>query len=413
MKVIHLTTVDQSGAGRAAMRIVRALKQYGVDTILLCLFRRIKDNPDTIQYITPRSTIWFRIAKKMRLVSTADQRRQKTFAPYSVKDGTHFFCSDSKVEQSDWVQNADIIHLHWIDQFIDIESLFSRTKQPIVWTLHDMGAFSALCNYYYYCPRYKEQCGKCPALGSSDEEDVSRQIWLHKKKLYRENLQRLFIVTCSHWLAACARESGLLKYANIRGIPNCIDTAVYKPVERKRDENIVRVMLGAVNAKDPNKGYERLVRIVERLVKEQDLHIEVLVVGHGSDNLPFSAAISVKSFGFVEADEDLAAIYNQADILLYGSYRDNLPNMIMEAMACGVPVVAFPIGGIPDMIEHKKTGYLAQSEDDYIAGIMYCLNNWTLLRNNARQKVLEQYSPNVVAEMYNDLYNEIYGNKEA
>lgn len=410
MQVVHLTTIDQSGAGRAAMRIVRALRQYGIDALLLCLYRRILDNPDTAQYSIPRSSFWFRLGKKLHLCSSADQKRYQAFAKYTLKDGIHLLISDSKVEKSVIVQDADILHLHWVDQFVDLVDLFSKTKQPIVWTLHDMGAFSGICNYYYYyCPRYKEQCGKCPAIASIEENDISRRVWLQKNKVYQTNKHRLFIVTCSHWLADCARQSGLFRGANIRVIPNCIDTNIYKPFNNseQRDESIIRVMLGAVNATDPNKGYERLVRLVNRYAIERKQRIEVMAVGHNSGSLQFHSNISVKSFGFVEKDEDLVTIYNQSDLLLYGSYRDNLPNMIMEAMACGIPVISFSIGGIPDLISHKTTGYLAQSEDDYLIGMDYCLSHRRELGENARKKVLKNYSMHVVADMYNQLYQEI------
>lgn len=407
MQVVHLTTIDQSGAGRAAMRIVRALKQYGTDARLLCLFRRVLDNPDTAQYSIPRSSLWCRLCKKLHLCLSADQKRYRAFSKYIVKDGVHFLTSDSKVENDVVVQQADILHLHWVDQFVDLSAFFSKTKQPIVWTLHDMGAFSGICNYSNCCSRYKERCGKCPAIASLDDNDISRKVWSDKNDEYQTNLHRLFIVTCSHWLADCARQSSLFRDANIRVIPNCIDTNIYKPFSKQRNDNIIRVMLGAVNAKDPNKGYERLVRLVDRYAIEKKQHIEVLVVGHASDDLQFHSNVSVKSFGFVEEDEDLVAIYNQADLLLYGSYRDNLPNMIMEAMACGIPVISFSIGGIPDLISHKTTGYLAQSEDDYLIGMDYCLSHRRELGENARKKVLKNYSMHVVADMYNQLYQEI------
>ena len=411
MKVVHLCTVDLSGAGRAAMRIVKALKAYGVDATLLCLFCRLHD-ADTVAYCPPRSPLWFRIGKRMHLWSTAAQRRNRVFAPYNLKDGVNFLHSDCKVEMSSYVQTADIIHLHWIEQFVDLSLLFKQTRQPIVWTLHDMGAFTAICNYNYLgCSHYHNRCGKCPVLDSTNEVDLSRDIWQEKAYLFERNMCRLYIVTCSNWLANCARNSGLLKNANIRVIPNCIDTNMFRPMGHKRNGNRLSVMLGAYDATDPNKGYERLSRIVEEFAKQSDFSLEVVVVGKNSDNISFSSNISVASYGFVERETDLVNIYNKVDLLLYGSYRDNLPNMIMEAMACGVPVVAFPVGGIPDMVKHKKTGYLAESEADYICGIQYCVENWQHLHLNARAMVEDCFSTEVVASIYNDLYREIYDKK--
>lgn len=172
-------------------------------------------------------------------------------------------------------------------------------------------------------------------------------------------------------------------------------------------DDVIRFMLGAVNAKDPNKGYERLQRIVNLYASQTQKRIEVLVVGQNSDELCFHNNVTVRSFGFIEDDYELSAIYNQADLLLYGSYRDNLPNMIMEAMACGVPVIAFPIGGIPDMVIHKETGYLTETEEGYLAGIQWCLDNQEKLSLASRNKVINDYHPNRIANMYNQLYKEI------
>lgn len=412
MQIVHLTTVDQSGSGRAAMRIVRALKQQGVDTYLLCLFRRVNNNPDTVHYVPPRSSLIVRVLKRMHLNITADEQRRRAFVPYQMNDGVHFWHSDCKVEKSEMLKKADIIHLHWIDYFVDLPLLFGETRQPIVWTLHDMGAFTGICNHYYhYCTRYQLQCGSCPVLDSHDENDISRKQWLEKNQLYQFNLHRLYIVTCSQWLADCAKESGLLRNANIRVIPNCIDTSVYKPLPHQHSDGIVRVMLGAVDATDPNKGCLRLCRIIKRWAQKIGGTVELLVVGHNSEQFDLGENVVVRAFGFVEGDKDLAIIYNTADLLLYGSYRDNLPNMIMEAMACGIPVISFSVGGCIDMVEHKLTGYLAQSEDDYLEGIDYCLAHWEQLRQNARTKVEHCYSQKVVADMYHQLYQEIYESK--
>ena len=152
---------------------------------------------------------------------------------------------------------------------------------------------------------------------------------------------------------------------------------------------------------------EGLRKTLISVATQTQKRIEVLLVGQNSDELCFHNNVTVRSFGFIEDDYELSAIYNQADLLLYGSYRDNLPNMIMEAMACGVPVIAFPIGGIPDMVIHKETGYLTETEEGYLAGIQWCLDNQEKLSLASRNKVINDYHPNRIANMYNQLYKEI------
>ena len=408
MKVTHITTLDKSGAGRAAIRIVQALQSLKVNTVLLCLFSQLGLIDGIMRFVPKRNNLFKRILYRLGLRKRDYEQRAKLFSKYHVVDGMHWLHSDLRVDKHTTIKQADIIHLHWIDQMIDLSSFLKHTTQPIVWTLHDMGAFSGGCNYYYYyCPKFEQQCGACPALSSTIENDLSRQEWHLKDQLYHKHLNRLHIVTCSNWLADCARRSSLLRDADIRVIPNCIDVEVYKPLPKMHRDDVIRFMLGAVNAKDPNKGYERLQRMVNCYAAQTQKRIEVLVVGQNSDDLCFQENVLVRSFGFIESDSELAAIYNQADLLLYGSYRDNLPNMIMEAMACGVPVVAFPIGGIPDMILHNETGYLAETEDDYLDGIQWCLDNRTQLSVASRNKVINDYHPNRIANMYDQLYKEI------
>lgn len=408
MKITHIVTVDRGGAGRAAIRIVQALRALDIDAVLLCLFNQLGPIDGLVRYAFKRNNLFKRILYRLGLKKRDYVMRADLFSKYKVVDGMHWLHSDIRFDKHPIIKQSDIIHLHWIDQMIDLPSFLNHTTQPIVWTLHDMGAFSGGCNYYYYyCPKFEQQCGACPALSSNIENDLSRQEWHLKDQLYHKHLNRLHIVTCSNWLADCARRSSLLRDADIRVIPNCIDVEVYKPLPKMHRDDVIRFMLGAVNAKDPNKGYERLQRMVNCYAAQTQKRIEVLVVGQNSDDLCFQENVLVRSFGFIESDSELAAIYNQADLLLYGSYRDNLPNMIMEAMACGVPVIAFPIGGIPDMVIHKETGYLAETEEEYLAGIQWCLDNKEKLSSASRNKVINDYHPNRIANMYNQLYKEI------
>lgn len=408
MKITHITTLDKAGAGRAAIRIVQALRALDINAMLLCLFNQLGPIDGLVRYDFKRNNFFKRILYRLGLKKRDYVMRADLFLKYKVVDGMHWLHSDIRVDKHPIIKQSDVIHLHWIDQMIDLPSFLNYTTQPIVWTLHDMGAFSGGCNYYYYyCPKFEQQCGACPALSSTIENDLSRQEWQLKDQLYHKYLNRLHIVTCSNWLADCARRSSLLRDVDIRVIPNCIDVDVYKPLPKMHRDNVIRFMLGAVNAKDPNKGYERLQRMVNCYASQTQKRIEVLIVGQNSDELSFQHNVAVRSFGFVEGDSELASIYNQADLLLYGSYRDNLPNMIMEAMACGVPVIAFPVGGIPDMIIHEETGYLASTEEDYVRGIQWCLDNQEKLSLASRNKVINDYHPNRIANMYYQLYKEI------
>ena len=100
-------------------------------------------------------------------------------------------------------------------------------------------------------------------------------------------------------------------------------------------------------------------------------------------------------------------IYNAADVFLLPSLSENLPNTIMEAMACGTPCVGFEVGGIPEMIDHKQNGYVARYKDaaDLAEGIRYVLDNREELGRNAREKVMREYREEIVAKKYIEIYN--------
>jgi glycosyltransferase involved in cell wall biosynthesis len=319
------------------------------------------------------------------------------------------------------VKQADILHLHWINSgFLslkNLKTLFSLQK-PMVLTLHDMWAFTGGCHYASECNGFTQHCGNCPILKNPKENDISRKGWLAKKEIYQQN-NRVTFVACSEWMAEMARKSTLLKDANIVAIPNPIDTEIYKPLDKitlRKEWNIdvdtKIILFGAANINDQRKGMKYLIAALN-LLKENNptnLNIEIILFGKNTESAAAELPFKVKSLPVITSEEELTAIYNLADVFVLPSLEDNLPNMVMEALACSVPVVAFNQGGIPEMVSHQQNGYIAQyqSTADLQAGIDWVLNNKTIdLKNNARQKVLKEYSESVIAQKYQLLYQSI------
>lgn len=311
--------------------------------------------------------------------------------------------------------DCDIINLHWVAGFIDYTSFFLNiSKQTkIVWTLHDMNPFTGGCHYDNGCFGYLNQCGACPQLGSENPNDLSRKIWLRKKSILgRIQPERLQIVAPSLWLAREVGRSTLLNRFPITTIPNGLDTDAFAP----RDKKAIRQALGislsekvvlfvAHDINDPRKGFKFLAAALEGLKKQR--HMTLISIGKKCPE--FEDQVKHIHLGNIESDLLLSLIYNAADVFVIPSLQDNLPNTVMESMACGTPVAGFYTGGIPDMVRNDITGLLVPSEDvSALQGAMISiLNDKEKLEKmsfNCRKIATQEYTLEIQANRYSDLY---------
>jgi glycosyltransferase involved in cell wall biosynthesis len=419
MKATLINTSDAGGGAPAAcMRLLKALqakqvnvklqvqeKRTGesrVDSIGDNFFGRLKAKFNFFYERLP--FIWFRA-----------KDRSVRFAFSTADAGTD-------ISKQPDIVNADILHLHWTNSgFLSINNLkqLFELGKPVVWTLHDMWSFTGGCHYSGDCDHFINQCGNCWMLRSLDNDDLSHTGWLRKTEMLKA-AKNLVFVTCSHWLADVARTSSLLKDFRIETIPNPIDTTIFFA----KDNTAARakwnispqskiILFGAANIMDRRKGITYLVDALNELKNSyNNVHdIEIVIFGK---NKSFDVSLfpfKVYEAGIINSQEELAALYSLADVFVSPAIEDNLPNTIMEALACATPVVAFNTGGIPDMVEHLHNGYLAEfkSATDFAAGIHYALNpehNDTLAAN-ARSKVLNTFTNEIVAGQYLAVYQSI------
>jgi len=322
------------------------------------------------------------------------------------------------------LKNTDVIIFHWIaGGFMSVGNMRSIASlgKPIIWKLSDMWAFTGGCHYAGSCEKYKSQCGACPQLGSSRSRDLSSWVFRRKKRAYSK--LDLHIVSPSVWLGGCARESALFSERPVHVIPNGLDTNVFKPIEKETARSIFNlpkdrkiILFGADGGtRDERKGFRYLVEAMDRLKSTADYRDCLLLIfgsGHtkGGDSFPFETVFA----GSLSDEVSMALIYSCADVFVLPSLEDNLPNTVMESMACGTPVVAFHIGGVPDMVEHMKNGYLAKFRDseDLAHGIKWALENEPRRRGlgeAAREKALREYTMDMQAKRYLNLYNKIAG----
>jgi len=416
MKTLLLSNSDgRFGGYAAAFRLLEGLKTFDGPASMLVA----ESTRNSRLVIGPNS----RIEKELKLYSPLldafplicyRKRQRVIFSPSWLPDNI-----SKKVS----LIKPDVINLHWVcGGFLKIETL-RNLKRPLVWTFHDMWPFTGGCHYDSGCGRYKESCGFCPHLGSERKADLSSWIWRRKKKAWR-NL-KITIVTPSRWLARCAESSSLFRDDRIHVVPNGIDTKIYKPVDKQiarerlcLPKNKKLILFGAMNATgDKRKGFHLLKRALENVAgKGLNSKAELVIFGASEPSVSQEFGIKPNYMGQLNDDISLSLLYGAADVFVIPSVQDNLPNTVMESLACGTPVVAFNVGGIPDMVVHEMNGYLARpfEVDDLAFGIEWVLANderQQRLSEEARKKVEKEFDVNLIAKRYLDLFAEILNNK--
>jgi len=419
MKVTLINTSDAGGGAPAAcMRLLKALESKNIDVHMQVHEQKTGEPRVTglDKNAADRLRIKFNfLYERLPFIWFKAKTRALRFAFSPANIGTD-------ITREPAILGADILHLHWTNAgYLSVKNLkqLLQTGKPIVWTLHDMWAFTGGCHYAGECDHFKNECGNCWMLRDAADDDLSHTGWLRKADMYKV-AKNIVIVTCSSWLADVARTSSVLKGFRIEAIPNPIDTELFslkdKIGARKKwniDLQSKIILFGAANILDRRKGINYLVDALNDLKNHySDINnIEIVLFGKNKsfdiNLIPFK----VYELNVINSQEDMAELYSLADVYVTPAIEDNLPNTVMEALACGTPVVAFNTGGIPDMVEHLKNGYLAEfkSATDFAAGIHYVLSaakkEW--LAQNAREKVMHNFTNDIVASKYLAVYQSI------
>ncbi|MFT6127429.1 MAG: glycosyltransferase involved in cell wall biosynthesis [Flavobacteriaceae bacterium] len=411
MKVLIVSTSDLSGgAARAAYRLHQALVRQKIDCQMLVQSK----SSDDYRVLGP-TTKFSKGLGKIRpfldsLLVRFYKRRSKTLFSSS------YLPFSGIIERINSI-NPDIVHLHWIaGGIMRIEDL-AKIKAPIVWSMHDMWAFTGGCHYNEQCDAYQNGCGSCVVLGSNSKFDLSKINFLRKHNTYKK-IKNLYINGSSKWISESAKSSSLFKNRNVTTIPNPIDMNLFKPVDKTSSRNLFNIPLekkiilfGAINPLgDSRKGFKELFESLSKLELE---NVEFVIAGSSEPLQENSFAYPVHYIPPLSDEYSLSILYNIADVIVAPSLQENLANSIVESLLCGVPVVAFNIGGNPDLIEHKENGYLVKpfSSDDMAYGIEWVLNNknYSTLSSNARKKAVSCYSYEVLSPIYIELYENVIG----
>jgi len=413
VKTIALSTTDMvGGAARAASRLHEGLIAQGVNTEMW-VQRRTGTSPlvhsgpligQAYQYLDALPKMFYR-------------GRQR--GPWSAGLLPNPFFPIRKL------RTADLVHCHWVSEgFLPLAAL-SRINRPIVWTLHDMAAFTGGCHYAGECQAFTNRCGRCPLLGSSREVDLSRLgIWMKERYWSKADIT---IVCPSRWLADQAGRSPLLKNRPITVIPNGLDLGIYKPLDKAGARTIlglpqdkILLLMVAMNAtNDRRKGFPHLEKALGLLGKRAPQNaLEVLVLGDSDVSMKPIGNIQIRCLGQFTDDARMALAYSSADIFVAPSEQDNLPNTVMESMACGTPSIAFDVGGMPDLIDNRVNGLLIRpfSAESLATELLELCNDKerrSLMGVAARAKTEKMYTIENISKRYLTLYGDALSNFQA
>lgn len=414
MKVVHINKSDAGGgASVAALRIHRSLLRSGIDSHILVEYQKRNENNEHVAgkgFWYKMNCTWQFLLERLRFLPDEKEKSLRfAFSPASA---------GISIAQHPDIQDADIIHLHWINQgFLSMDSLqelFSLGK-PIVWTLHDMWPFTGGCHYAGNCLEFNERCGYCPLLKKPSADDLSAEVYQQKRKIFSKT--NLSIVTCSKWLGSLASSSSLLRNLPIHSIPNPIDTNFYRILDRAKcreelglPQNKNLLLFGAANILDVRKGYRYLyeaLTILNDSFPSIARNIELVVFGKLKKGTKELFPFVTHTMQFISNPETLVKLYNACNIFILPSLQDNLPNTVVECLCCGTPVVGFRIGGVPEMIEHNHTGYLAEVKNSL--SLANGINSVLFMANEDQRKIVREsgvskYNEQVIAAHYTEVY---------
>lgn len=407
MRILFINKNDiHGGAGIAMLRIADGLARYHHTENRIIVAKGALRRPDITR---TRGRIGW-------IVEEAIDRVTRTLGrPY------HYFpVSPPAILREALRFRPDIIQLNNIHGGYFTHDLFERlgALAPIVWTLHDMFAFTGHCAHSFDCDKWRSGCRGCPRPGEYPALRIDRAAAaLERKRTLYEKLD-LTIVTPSQWLADLVAGS-ILRDKRRMLIPNGVDTDIFRPIDkaaaRRRlglpDDRTI-ILLGSYGGGGNRyKGGHFTERIVRELAGRPDI-LFVHIGGHWKGEGP------VRSLGRIAGDADLAACYAAADIFLFPSLADNCPLMVIESIACGTPVVTFATGGIPGIVTHGTDGWVARygDADDLMHGLKILLDDQArrdAMSREARRTAVERFSLKLMAGRYGDLFSTMTDGKAA
>ncbi len=368
VKVVNAVTRDSGGGGRAARRLHDGLLNAGVDSTFYV--RGTAWQEASVREFRPSGAFADRVRRFIRRKQLMPKFRKIEEclgyeSPWTID--CRVVVGMDPIRQ---FPAADVVNLHSLYNFLDLELFFSTVGavKPVVWTLHDMVAFTGGCIYAGDCERFKTACSECPILAGAGLPDWSLDLWRRKAAAYGNiDPARFHIVTPSRWMAERVRASALLGRFATSVIPYGLDTEAYAPRDRAHCREVlglppdakVALFVTQYDIRNTRKGFAELTEALRSFTDMEDLVL--LTIGKGGE--PKGLRHPVRHIGEVSNERLQSMIYSAADVYLIPSLEDNLPLVVQESMACGTPVAGFASGGIPEMVEDGVHGRLVETGD--------------------------------------------------
>ena len=423
-KILHISTSNSGGAGKAALRLHQALLNNGIDSSFLALNNKLQKleqfcvfdgkvekqiKPPEYPLLTLKNYFRERLLKKYEnevIKFKIQTQNKKNFRSKIIQDNKHhkfeLFTtpfSEYDITTCSAYKEADIIHLHWVADFLDYTSFFEKNKKPVVWTLHDENPFRGA--FHYLNDEIKNKL----EYEYIDNEYKEIKIAALKKQ------EKIIAISPSDWLMKTAKESPSFSNRKVFKINNTIDTTLFSLKDKSFCRDYLRlpkdklvVLFAAQDISNFRKGFDLINPI---LFDERFKNVHFLIVGENTNN------IINERFHFLNQISDdrlMPLIYSAADCLILPSREDNLPNTMIESLSCGTPVISFEVGGMREEIESGVNGILCDGigSEKLAKGLSeFIINknkfNSELISNLAHSK----YSQKIISEKYIQVYKDL------
>jgi glycosyltransferase involved in cell wall biosynthesis len=436
MKILFVNTYDFGGAAQACMRLHIGLLNRGITSNLLLQTKYKTTIPNTYKFekkeVVAQISFWQKVKNKTKNIAhefkiidikklKEQQQKIKTeedvFLEQRHKSLTMFSFPNTKydITENPLYKEADIIHLHWVADFLDYPSFFAKNTKPIVWTLHDESPFEGGEHYTESFLGITPE-GKPIARTYTDIEKQWQDKILSQKQQIFDKKSNIHVVSPSNWLRKLSENSITFNNYKHYVIPYGLDTQIFNhknqvfcrqvfnlPINKKI------ILFVADNLTNDRKGYIYLQRAFENIIN-LSIDNDIFLCAIGSKSNIGSAYKNIVEFGFIQDERLMSILYSASDVFVIPSLEDNLPNTVIESLCCGTPVIGFPIGGIPDMVQDGENGYLCPeiSVDALKNTIEKFLANPSVFDSEKiAKKAQEKYALEVQAKAYIDLYQKI------
>ena len=410
MKVVVINHSDmQGGAAIVSLRLVHALQDAGVDARMLVIDRQSDDALVGVMGGKWRNK-WNFLSERLGVFLRNGLRRDTLF---KIDTGSHGI----NLVSHPWVKEADVVCLNWVNQgTLSLKNVkqLAQAGKPLVWTMHDMWNCTGVCHYSFECERYKEKCHSCPLLETKGN-DLSTVIQEKKRRLYEQ--APIHFVAVSHWLAECCQQSTAMRDSRLSVIYNAFPINDFDCSRLEggfegipSDKKII--VMGARRLDVEVKGFKELIETSQYIARnkpELAARIHLVLYGDLHDkSLLSKIEIPCTYLGTIASTQQLSSLYRHSDIVLSTALYENLPGTLIEGQASGCLPVTFGKGGQADIVDHLKTGYIAEYKDaaSVAQGIEWAIDAG-VSREFLHSEVERKFAASKIAQQYIDLFQQL------